>query len=180
MGNFLPNNCRFSLGFAICLLTASLANGSILKQAVEPPTDPRELAEYHFNIAQAYEAWGWVGKAHLHYEIVHDSFPNSKLLQAATQRMRLLQNTARTLTFRDPDTLTFNPQTFMAINHEFSFEALRRQLYEATEDPLPSNADWSPKSLSGIPFREGSFQLLDSPFFDFKPRPESGSGALVF
>jgi hypothetical protein len=136
--------------------------------AVELPNDRRDLAEYHFNLAQTYEAWGWIGKAHLHYEIVHDSFPNSKHFEAATQRMKLLQNTPRTLTFRDFETLTFNPQTLMAINQEFSFEALSRQLYETTEGPLPSNADWSPKALSGIPFREGSFQLLDSPFYDFK------------
>jgi hypothetical protein len=39
---------------------------------------------------------------------------------------------------------------------------------------------WDPQQLSGIRFKEGSFQLLDSPFFDFKHTADKSSTALVF
>jgi hypothetical protein len=217
MGNFLSNNCRFCLSFVICLFTCGLANGSILPPAVVLPIDPRELAEYNFNLAQAYEAWGWVGKAHLHYEIVHDCYPHSQRYQESTRRMLLLRRRARKLTSVEPNYVdlqkavysipsifsgipceadvmeigspTLNPFTFMAIDtiwatkpkDENSFASLSIYVDEDRTSSLPTlNDRWDPSTLADIPFTEGSFQLLDSPFFNFKRKAENGSGALVF
>jgi hypothetical protein len=84
---------------------------------------------------------------------------------------------------------TLNPFTFMAIdtiwatrqNLENSFASLSIYVDEDKSSGLPFlNYPWDPSTLADIPFKEGSFQLLDSPFFDFKRKAENGSGALVF
>jgi hypothetical protein len=79
------------------------------------PDSPRELAEYHFYVAQAYEQLGSVGKAHLHYEIVHDCHVDSSVYSDATRRMYLLRN-SRSLAGPDRQESSgipsaFNPHT---------------------------------------------------------------------
>jgi hypothetical protein len=84
---------------------------------------------------------------------------------------------------------TLNPYTFLAIatiwatepKDENSFASLSIYVDEDRGSSLPTlNHPWDPGTLADVPLKEGSFQLLDSPFFDFKRKAENGSGALVF
>ena len=149
-----------------------------------------ELAEYHFHLGQFYEIAGYVGKAHLHYEIIHDCYKGSRQYWEATLRMTQLRNTPRCVLvvpgfFHGCDdwkpnfeTPSINPQTFAAIQSIWAKETKdsveeMRQIGESLSllDYLP--AHYHPSILKGIPFKEGRFQLFEIPFNDLRSMDRS-------
>jgi hypothetical protein len=98
MGSLPYGPTMTSSWFLMCLVLALIlgerTSGSVALPVWPPelPTDPRELAEYHFNLARSYEYWGWIGRAHLHYEIVHDQYGSFDVSEEATRRMQELRD----------------------------------------------------------------------------------------
>src|SRR5262249_10215555 len=110
------------------------------------PAPPRSAAEYHFNLAQAYEYRGALGKAHLHYEIIHDSYCGSTQYAEATRRMLVLRSKPRSCGFGvwssggrqidfNPDTQTpsMNPKTFLRLDTIWP-AAKKQYTYESLND----------------------------------------------
>jgi hypothetical protein len=115
------------------------------KIAAEPVNPSGQQVEYHFHVAHAYLRMGLLGKAHLHFEIIHDRYPNSARFSEATREMQLLRNQPRMkidqelswinlqkavhscggavcldalrhLSAKDFETPSFNPQTILALD----------------------------------------------------------------
>ena len=182
------------------------------KIAAEPVNPSEQQAEYHFHLANAYLKMDLLGKAHLHFEIIHDRYPNSARFSEATGEMQLLRNQPRVksdqellwidpqgaahscggvlclnalrhLSAKDFETPSMNPQTLLdleaiwpAVESKDAPGSVKVYVEGCQPSFFGQFPAFGPRTLAGIPLREGRYQLLDSPYFGSFQNDEEQSG----
>jgi hypothetical protein len=83
------------------------------------------------------------------------------------------------------ETPSMNPQTLAAINSIWPHETEAESLNIYAQEPRSSHGpffdiEFERKILDGIPFKEGGFQLLDSPYFGSFQDGEKNGGSIRY